>query len=212
MGMIKRVVIITIATALFTAPLTGCSKDDEGMSRLQPTNSSKSEGQQEDKNNGNSKDNSSKAEETALPGEDITVVIGESIVYKDEVTISLDRVHELGSEEDGTGYFGFVFTIQNNSDKHLDVSSISNFALYNKSVHLKDAFFSSRALITAIKSITDVPVLANTVPSNSTITGYIYAEAPLDYTEMRISYYPNKEESGDTTTFTFRKTDVTPVG
>lgn len=206
MGMIKRVVIITIATALFTAPLTGCTKDNEGMSKLQQTNSSKSEGQQADK------DNSSKAKETALPGEDITVVIGESIVYKDEVTISLDSVHELGSEEDGTGYFGFVFTIQNNSDKNLDVSSISNFALYNKSVHLEDAFLSSRALITALKSITNVPVLANVIPSNSTITGYTYAEAPLDYTEMKISYYPNKEESGDTTTFTFRKTDVTPVG
>lgn len=210
MGIIKKVVIITIATTLFTTPLTGCSKGKESLEKLEPTNS-KSQNQQEGTKDSDSK-TSSKKEETTLPGEDISAVIGESVVYKDEISIRLDKVHRVGAEKDGDkGYYAFVFTIENNSQENLGMTVISNFTLHENGKELKGAFTSSRAVTAALREIKDISPFADSVMAGTTLTGYAYAEAPLDFTEMKISIYPEKGVTGDTITFTFTSEDISPL-
>lgn len=70
MGKIKRVVIITIATALFTSQLAGCSDNNKESLQKIETASSKSQNQQNQQGGNKDKDSSSEVV-TTLPGEDI---------------------------------------------------------------------------------------------------------------------------------------------
>lgn len=210
MGKIKRVVIITIATALFTSQLAGCSDNNKESLQKIETASSKSQNQQNQQGGNKDKDSSSEVV-TTLPGEDIAGAIGEPVVYKDSVTVSFDRVHEVGKDGKGSSYYVFVFTIKNDTPEHITVKTIYNFELYNQDKLLDGALLSSRAATNALRAIKDISVFKDMVLAGTTMTGYIYAEAPSDFTEMKVSFYPNKEKTGDTISFSFTRDDISPI-
>lgn len=179
-------VILVILGVFIIASVAGGGEDD-GPKKVGDSTPTKQQTTQ------NSKDNSKEQEKT-------TFGIGEQVNLND-VIVTMNNVTESSGSQfnkpsDGNTFILCEFSIENNSEKDLGISSIMCFEAY------VDDYSTSMNLSALLES--EKSQLDGTVASGKKMNGVIGYEAAADWEEIEIRFTPDFW-SGKDITFVYKK-------
>ena len=197
----KSAAVLLSAVMLFSTALCGCNKQKSNES--------------------------SSAEPTYAPaipaepvGDDVAGTttegkLGDTLKYNEQISANLTKVIELDSKS-GTGGKIMIaeMTVTNNSDKAIDLSTATHFALaadggeesLNAVVDISAAIFA-RQYYTALGS--ELVAFNQSVAVGETVNGYLTFKAPADYKELKLVYAPYKYFNNDKLIFNLTPEDIT---
>ncbi len=182
-GALKFIIIAIVFIGIIGA-LT--QQDDEPKSVDNKDNTQQTDG-------GKSED--TKADPTKAP-EKTSFAVGEAVELKDVLVTLTGITHSEGSDfnkpADGNIFTLCEFTIENNSDKDITVSSMLSFEAYCDS-------YSVNQSIAGLLEKGDKNQLDGNVAAGKKMNGVIAYELPSDWKELEINFTPDFWSSKDIT-------------
>lgn len=147
----------------------------------------------------------SKIDEDA-PGKQYDADMGATVDYEGKVSASLDRIIELDDAASTENRVVLAeMTITNKSDKDIDCSTLTHFAVYIDDKQSSSACAGLQAKIAARKYYTQIQSTMEefnqAVKPNETVTGYVPLYMPTAWKNASLSYIPYKYYSNDNINF-----------
>lgn len=148
-------------------------------------------------------------------GENTNSKLGETVNYKDKLSVSLDKVIALDSKS-GTGGIAFIaeMTITNNSTESIDCSTGTHFSTiidgeedFHPVINVSPAIFA-RQYYAAINQ-SDFVSFNQEIKAGETVKGYVTFKTPEKYDELKLVYIPYKYYSNDKVIFSIDEASIT---